>query len=189
MPWSRVIGKARHNARLILPSAGRKASGTDCWMVSPGHQRQYRDRGNHHYSGSDFYRTHVPNHDAPVVERLKAAGALVAYKSALHEFAFGIRTTSRFQAKRSILGTMNAFRWIERGSAAAVAAGLRDAAIGTDTGGSVRLPAAMCGITGLSPVGPCPIGAVRRCVHRKTRSGRWPVRNGCGSPLRYDSRF
>ena len=40
-------------------------------------------------SGSDFYRTHVPNHDAPVVERLKAAGALVAHKSALHEFAFG----------------------------------------------------------------------------------------------------
>lgn len=108
-------------------------------------------------SGSDFFRTHVPNHDAPVVERLKAAGALVAHKSALHEFAFGIRTTSPVSGQ-----TLNPWN-NERipggssgGSAAAVAAGLCDAAIGTDTGGSVRLPAAMCGITGLRPT----VGAV-----------------------------
>ena len=108
-------------------------------------------------SGSDFYRTHVPNHDAPVVERLKAAGALVAHKSALHEFAFGIRTTSPVSGQ-----TLNPWN-NERipggssgGSAAAVAAGLCDAAIGTDTGGSVRLPAAMCGVTGLRPT----VGAV-----------------------------
>ena len=108
-------------------------------------------------SGSDFFRTHVPNHDAPVVERLKAAGALIAHKSALHEFAFGIRTTSPVSGQ-----TLNPWN-NERipggssgGSAAAVAAGLCDAAIGTDTGGSVRLPAAMCGITGLRPT----VGAV-----------------------------
>ena len=108
-------------------------------------------------SGSDFFRTHVPNHDAPVVERLKAAGALIAHKSALHEFAFGIRTTSPVSGQ-----TLNPWN-NERipggssgGSAAAVAAGLCDAAIGTDTGGSVRLPAAMCGISGLRPT----VGAV-----------------------------
>ncbi len=93
-----------------------------------------------------------PGADAPVVARLKAAGAWVPAKLNMHELAFGItsdnaaygRVINPFDAGRTAGGSSG-------GSGAAVAAGLVPVALGTDTGASVRIPAAFCGTVGLRP--------------------------------------
>lgn len=92
-------------------------------------------------------------HDAPVVDRLRQAGANMALgKLNLHEFAYGPTGTSSFYGAvgnpydpRLMAGGSSS------GSAVAVASGLMSAALGTDTGGSIRIPAAFCGLSGLKP--------------------------------------
>jgi amidase len=90
--------------------------------------------------------------DADVVAALRAAGARIVGKTNLHEFAYGVTGINE------TTGTPRNARFPDRvpggsssGSAAAVAAGLVEIAIGTDTGGSIRIPAACCGIVGLKP--------------------------------------
>jgi len=103
-------------------------------------------------AGSPFFKDHVPNADAPTVERLRRAGATILGKTNLHEFAYGVRTVSS-------VGGQTANPWNpERipggssgGSGAAIAAGLCAGALGSDTGGSIRLPASFNGISGLRP--------------------------------------
>ncbi|WP_158741937.1 amidase [Acidisphaera sp. L21] len=103
-------------------------------------------------AGASFRRDALPNSDAPVVERLRRAGAVIMGKANMAELAFGIRS-------RSTVGGQCRNPWAEDripggssgGSGAAVAAGFCDAALGSDTGGSVRLPAAFCGVSGLRP--------------------------------------
>src|ERR1043165_5742669 len=94
----------------------------------------------------------IPTEDAHIVQRLKAAGAILIGKQNLQEFAYGGTSTS------SYFGPVHNPWDLERiaggssgGSAAAVATGMCFGAIGTDTGGSVREPAAFCGIVGLKP--------------------------------------
>jgi aspartyl-tRNA(Asn)/glutamyl-tRNA(Gln) amidotransferase subunit A len=90
--------------------------------------------------------------DAVVTARLKAAGAVLVGKTNLHEFAFG--TTSEdtaFGAVRNPHDTSRSAGGSSGGSAVAVATGMSIASIGTDTGGSVRIPAAACGIVGFKP--------------------------------------
>ncbi|MBV8571014.1 MAG: hypothetical protein JO319_10405, partial [Acidobacteriaceae bacterium] len=103
-------------------------------------------------AGSLVYRDFVPNYDGTVVERLKAAGAVSVGKTNLHELAFGI--TSKNPHFGSVLNPLDTERLAggsSGGSAAAIAAGFLPTALGTDTGGSVRIPASFCGITGLKP--------------------------------------
>ena len=102
--------------------------------------------------GSSFFVGRVPNHDATVVRRLRQAGAIIAGKATLHEFAFGVRSFNPVigQAKNPydpsrIPGGSSG------GSGIAVAAGMADMALGTDTGGSVRIPSALNGVSGLRP--------------------------------------
>jgi aspartyl-tRNA(Asn)/glutamyl-tRNA(Gln) amidotransferase subunit A len=100
--------------------------------------------------GSSIFRDHVPSTTATAVSLLQAAGYVMVGKSNLHEFAWGITSEN------------DHYGWVPNpaapgrtpggssgGSAAALAAGLVDAALGTDSGGSVRIPAACCGIVGL----------------------------------------
>lgn len=103
-------------------------------------------------SGSLFFKELVPNQDALVVQKLKASGAVIIGKAAMHELAFGIRSDNPVSGqchnpwdKTRIPGGSSG------GSGAAVAAGMAQGALGTDTGGSIRLPAAMNGIAGLRP--------------------------------------
>ena len=101
---------------------------------------------------SRFLADHVPDADAEVVTRLRAAGAEVVAKLNLAEFAVGV--TSQNSAAGPCRNPWDPRRvpgGSSGGSGAAVAAGLVDLALGTDTGGSVRLPAAMNGVTGLRP--------------------------------------
>jgi len=102
--------------------------------------------------GSALFADRVPAEDAEIVQRLKRAGAVIVGKQNLQEFAWGGTSAS------SHYGPVHNPWDVERiaggssgGSAAAVAAGMCFAAIGTDTGGSIREPAAFCGIVGLKP--------------------------------------
>jgi len=102
--------------------------------------------------GSAIYRDHVPVKDATVVSRLKEAGAIIVGKTNTHEFAFGITTNNvHYGPTRNPWDLNRIPGGSSGGSAAAVAASLCSAAIGTDTGGSIRIPSAFCGVVGLKP--------------------------------------
>jgi Asp-tRNA(Asn)/Glu-tRNA(Gln) amidotransferase A subunit family amidase len=112
--------------------------------------------------GCPAMRDYRPTADAPPVARLKAAGARVIGKTNLHELAFGISSNNAhfgavgnpFDPKRIAGGSSG-------GSAAAVALGIVPFALGSDTGGSVRVPAAICGVVGFRPTtGRYPAGGV-----------------------------
>jgi aspartyl-tRNA(Asn)/glutamyl-tRNA(Gln) amidotransferase subunit A len=95
---------------------------------------------------------HVAAADCPAVARLRAAGAVLIGKTNLHEFAFGTTSEdSAFGAARNPLDPTRSPGGSSGGSAAAVAAGMALASVGTDTGGSIRIPAAACGTVGLKP--------------------------------------
>jgi aspartyl-tRNA(Asn)/glutamyl-tRNA(Gln) amidotransferase subunit A len=95
---------------------------------------------------------HVASHDAPTIVHLRQAGAVFVGKTNLHEFAFGTTNEdSAFGAARNPHDATRSPGGSSGGSAASVAAGMALATIGTDTGGSIRIPAAACGIVGLKP--------------------------------------
>jgi aspartyl-tRNA(Asn)/glutamyl-tRNA(Gln) amidotransferase subunit A len=100
--------------------------------------------------------------DAIVTARLKAAGAVLVGKTNLHEFALGTTSEdSAFGAVRNPLDTTRSAGGSSGGSAVAVLAGMALGAIGTDTGGSIRIPSAVCGLVGLKPgFGEVPIDGV-----------------------------
>jgi aspartyl-tRNA(Asn)/glutamyl-tRNA(Gln) amidotransferase subunit A len=103
-------------------------------------------------AGSKLLADWVPNFDATVVERLRAAGAVILGKLNLHELAFGVTTTNpHYGPTRNPWNLERVPGGSSGGSAAAVAASLCAAALGTDTGGSIRIPAAACGVVGLKP--------------------------------------
>lgn len=95
---------------------------------------------------------HLAAHDAPVVVALREAGAVIIGKTNLHEFAFGTTNEdSAFGPARNPHDASRSPGGSSGGSAASVAAGMALATVGTDTGGSIRIPAAACGIVGLKP--------------------------------------
>ncbi|MHC1765256.1 MAG: amidase [Verrucomicrobiia bacterium] len=103
-------------------------------------------------AASAVYRNRVPSEDAEVVRRLKTAGAILLGKLNMDEFAFSFTSeTSHFGPVRNPWKLSHTPGGSSGGSAAAVAAGLCYAALGSDTGGSVRQPAAFCNIIGLKP--------------------------------------
>ena len=94
----------------------------------------------------------VPERDAHVVSRLRAAGAILLGKLNLHEFAYGALTTSpHFGPARNPWSPDRVCGGSSGGDGAAIAAGLAAATLGTDTAGSIRIPACFCGATGLRP--------------------------------------
>ena len=102
--------------------------------------------------GSRILADRVPSEDAAVAARLHAAGAVLLGKNNLHEFAFGVTTDNpHFGPTRNPWRLDRIPGGSSGGSGAAVAAGCGPVSIGTDTGGSIRIPAALCGVVGLKP--------------------------------------
>jgi aspartyl-tRNA(Asn)/glutamyl-tRNA(Gln) amidotransferase subunit A len=103
-------------------------------------------------AASAVYRNRIPAEDAEVVKSLKQAGAVLVGKHNLHEFAYGGSSlVSFFGPVRNPVHSEFIAGGSSGGSAAAVASGMCYAAIGTDTAGSIREPAALCGLVGLKP--------------------------------------
>jgi aspartyl-tRNA(Asn)/glutamyl-tRNA(Gln) amidotransferase subunit A len=109
-------------------------------------------RGTRTTYGSRLYAEHVSASTATVVARLQRAGAVVIGKTNLHEFAWGLTSQNEHWGDvRNPRYPGHTPGGSSGGSAAAVAAGLAPLALGTDTGGSVRVPAAACGLVGFKP--------------------------------------
>ncbi len=103
-------------------------------------------------SGSKVFAAFVPHEDAAVVQRFAAAGAVLLGKTAMHEHAYGITSNNpHYGPVRNPWDEQRIPGGSSGGSAAAVAAGLALMATGSDTGGSIRVPASFCGIAGLKP--------------------------------------
>jgi aspartyl-tRNA(Asn)/glutamyl-tRNA(Gln) amidotransferase subunit A len=103
-------------------------------------------------AASALFKDRVPSEDAEVVRRLRLAGAVIVGKNNLHEFAYGGSSlVSFFGDVHNPRNPAHIAGGSSGGSAAAVAAGLCYAAIGTDTAGSIREPAALCGCVGIKP--------------------------------------
>jgi aspartyl-tRNA(Asn)/glutamyl-tRNA(Gln) amidotransferase subunit A len=102
--------------------------------------------------GSILFAEHVPERSAEVVLRLEAAGYSNVGKTNLHEFAYGVTSENpHFGTVPNPVAPGRIAGGSSGGSAAALAAGLADAALGTDSGGSIRIPAACCGVAGFKP--------------------------------------
>ncbi len=151
-------------------------------------------RGIRTTAGSKILGDFVPREDSNVAARLANAGAILLGKTNMHEFAYGITSENPHYgpvhnpwALERISGGSSG------GSAAAVAAGMCFASVGTDTGGSVRVPASLCGIVGLKPtyglvsaagtvplapgfdhVGPLARGAIDACIMLEAIAGKFP---------------
>jgi aspartyl-tRNA(Asn)/glutamyl-tRNA(Gln) amidotransferase subunit A len=116
------------------------------------HKDLFYTRGIKTTAGSLLFRDFVPDHDAAVVEKLASAGAICIGKTNLHELAYGI--TSKNPYHGFVLNPLDPARssgGSSGGSAALIAADLLPLCTGTDTGGSIRIPASFCGIAGLKP--------------------------------------
>ncbi|HYR95545.1 MAG TPA: amidase, partial [Candidatus Binatus sp.] len=102
--------------------------------------------------GSGMFRDHVPARDGAVPERLRAAGAVITGKTATHELGKGITTNNHFFGPtRNPWNPEHVPGGSSGGAGAATAAFMGPLHIGTDGGGSIRFPAAFCGVTGLKP--------------------------------------
>ena len=102
--------------------------------------------------GSILFADHVPERTAEAVARLEAAGYVNVGKTNLHEFAYGVTSHNpHFGDVQNPIAPNRTAGGSSAGSAAALAAGLADAALGTDSGGSIRIPAACCGVVGFKP--------------------------------------
>jgi len=109
-------------------------------------------RGVRTTAGSRILADFVPEQDSEVVKRLGLAGAILLGKTNMHEFAYGITNENpHYGAVRNPWARERISGGSSGGSAAAVATGMCCASMGTDTGGSIRIPASLCGIVGLKP--------------------------------------
>ena len=103
-------------------------------------------------AGSKFFAENIPEQDAFVVEKLKQAGAIIVGKTNTHEIALGVTGDNpHYGTARNPWDTTRIPGGSSSGSAIAVATGMALGALGTDTGGSIRIPASLCGVVGFKP--------------------------------------
>jgi len=116
------------------------------------HKDLIRTKGVRTTAGSKIFADYIPLRDAVIVTKLREAGAVSLGKTGLHELAYGITSENpHFGAIHNPWDLAHMPGGSSGGSAAAVAAGILPFATGTDTGGSIRVPASFCGVVGLKP--------------------------------------
>src|ERR1700681_1724494 len=116
------------------------------------HKDLMRTKGVRTTAGSEIFADYIPQRDAAIVTKLHHAGAVSLGKTGLHELAYGITSTNpHFGAIHNPGDLARIPGGSSGGSAVAVAAGFVPFATGTDTGGSIRVPASFCGVVGLKP--------------------------------------
>jgi len=150
------------------------------WGVPLAHKDLFYRAGKVVTCGSAIRRDYVPAVTATVLDRLEQAGAVTLGALSLAEFAMGpTGWNEHFGPTRNPWNTAHVSGGSSSGSGAAVAAGLAAGSLGTDTGGSIRIPAAFCGVTGLKPTpgrisrfGVLPLSHSLDCVGPVTRSVR-----------------
>jgi len=144
------------------------------------HKDLMRTKGVRTTAGSKIFADYLPRFDAAIVAKLREAGAVSLGKTGLHELAYGITSNNpHFSAIHNPWDLARIPGGSSGGSAAAVAAGILPFATGTDTGGSIRVPASFCGIVGLKPTfgrvnvrGVLPLGFSQDHVGPLTRTVR-----------------
>ncbi len=147
-----ALTRAQARAADALLAAGDDSAGRPLLGVPVAHKDLFVTRGWRSTAGSRMLADYVSPFDAAVVDRLAAAGAVCLGKLNCDEFAMGSASENpHFGPVRNPWDRGRIPGGSSGGSAAAVAAGLVPLATGTDTGGSVRQPAAMCGVTGIKP--------------------------------------
>jgi aspartyl-tRNA(Asn)/glutamyl-tRNA(Gln) amidotransferase subunit A len=174
-----------------------QAKKAEAELFAPRGRKSHRDRGPLHgipislkdniytkgvrtTAGSRILANFVPEQDAVVVSKLKEADAILLGKTNLHEFAYGVTTNNpHYGPARNPWDLSRIPGGSSGGSAAAVAAGLCYGSIGTDTGGSLRIPASLCGVVGLKPTlgrvsdaGIIPLSKTLDCTGPLARSAR-----------------
>ena len=112
----------------------------------------FRTKGIKTTAGSLLYKDYVPDFDCAVTEKLNAAGAVMIGKTGMHELAYGVTSNNpHFGPVRNPWNPESVPGGSSGGAGASIASGTSFLAMGTDTGGSIRIPAAFCGTVGLKP--------------------------------------
>ena len=112
----------------------------------------YETQGVRTTAGSKFFAEYIPEQDAAAVEKLKAAGAVLLGKLNMHEIALGVTNVNpHYGACHNPWDLARVSGGSSGGSGAALATGLCMGCLGTDTGGSIRIPSSLCGVVGLKP--------------------------------------
>ncbi|MFZ5810360.1 MAG: amidase [Chloroflexota bacterium] len=146
------VESALKEARRKQQSAGVQSRKGPLWGVPMGLKDLFAVKGLPLRAGSRVWEGYVPEEDAFVVKKLRRAGVIVVGHHNMHEIALGVTNVNpHFGACRNPWNQERISGGSSGGSAVAVASGLCFGALGTDTGGSIRIPASLCGVVGLKP--------------------------------------
>jgi aspartyl-tRNA(Asn)/glutamyl-tRNA(Gln) amidotransferase subunit A len=147
-----VADDARRKARVAERAIRRGTASGPLHGIPISLKDNFWTRGVHTTAGSKILANFVPDEDSDVASRLARSGAILLGKTNMHEFAYGITNENpHYGPVRNPWAQERISGGSSGGSAVAVATGMGFASMGTDTGGSIRIPASLCGIVGLKP--------------------------------------